>query len=152
MGQSGSAHVSIADAVSRFKSKVNVTGLSSNNVSQKGQFFWVIHMHDAMRTELTLLSSDPTALAFIAKVRRAREAIDDRDFATAQRLIGELVVIAQTTRSPSKPKMQSFLRANRLGPSGIETLLRNALNADPTNSMPSLAPFVSQRTLMQLDL
>jgi hypothetical protein len=149
--QPASAHVSIADAVSRFKSKVNVTGLSSENISQTGQFFWVIHMHDAMRGELTLLSGDPTALAYVAKARRAREAIDVRDFATGQRLIGELDVIAQTTRSPSKPKMQSLLRANRLGPSGIETLLWNALNADPTNSMPSLAPFLSLRTLMQLE-
>jgi hypothetical protein len=151
VGQSVSTHVGIADAVSRFKTKVNVTGLSSENVSQTGQFFWVIHMHDAMRTELTLLSSDPTALAFVAKARRAREAIDDRDFATAQQLVGQLDVIAQTTRSPSKPKMQSLLRANRLGPSAIESLLWNALNADPTNSMPSLAPFLSLRTLMQLE-
>jgi hypothetical protein len=151
VGQPASAHVSIGDAVSRFKGKVNVTGMSSKNISQTGQFFWVIHMHDAMRDELTLLSSDPTALAYVAKARQAREAIDVRDFATAQRLIGELDVIAQTTRSPSKPKMQSLLRANRLGPSGIETLLWNALNADPTNSMPSLAPFLSLRTLMQLE-
>ena len=42
-----------------------------------GQFFWVIHMHDAMRTELILLSSEPTALGFVAKARLAREAIDD---------------------------------------------------------------------------
>lgn len=151
VGQAASTHVSIADAVSRFKSKVNVTGLSSKNVSQTGQFFWGIRMHDAMRTELILLSSDPTALPFVAKARRAREAIDDRDFATAQRLIGELDAIAQTTKSPSKAQMQSLLRANRLGPSGIETLLWDALNADPTNSMPSLAPFLSLRTLMQLE-
>jgi hypothetical protein len=152
VGQPASAHVKIVDAVRLFQSKVNVTGLSSSeNVSQTGQFFWVTRMHDAMQSELILLSSDPTALAFVAKARRAREAIAHRDFKTAQRLIGELDLMAQTTRSPSKPKMQSLLQANPLDPSRIETLLWNALNADPTNSMPSLAPFLSLRTLMQLE-
>jgi hypothetical protein len=66
-------------------------------------------------------------------------------------LIGQLDIIAQTTKSPSKSKMQSLLRANRLGAAAIETLLWNTLNADPTNSMPSLAPFLSLRTLMQLE-
>lgn len=151
VGQPAGAHVSIPDAASQFKAKVNVSGSSSQNVSQTGQFFWVLRMHDAMRTELLLLSSDPTALPFVAKARRAREAIDHRDFATAQQLIGQLDVIARTTKSPSQPQMQSLLQANRLGPSAIETLLWNALNADPANSMPSLAPFVSLRTLMQLE-
>jgi hypothetical protein len=146
-----SAHVSIPDAISRYKSKINVSGLSSQNVTATGQFFWVIHMHDAMRTELTLLSGDPSALPFVAKARQAREAIDRRDFATAQRLIGELDAIAAKTSSPSKAKMQSLLRADRLGPAAIETLLWNALNADPANAMPSLAPFMSLRTLMQLE-
>lgn len=148
---SASPHVSIPDAVTRFKAKVNVTGVTSENISQTGQFFWVIHMHDAMRTELTLLSSEPTALGFVAKARLAREAIDRRDFATAQRLIGQLDVIALSTRSPAKPKMLSLLRANPLGPSSIETLLWNALNNDPANAMPSLAPFLSLRTLLQLE-
>ena len=148
---SASPHVSIPDVVSRFKSKVNVAGLTTKNVSRTGQFFWVIRMHEAMRSELVRLSSEPTALAFVAKARQAREAIDSRDFATAQRLIGQLDVIALTTKSPAKPQMLSLLRANRLGPSGIETLLWNALNSDPANSMPSLAPFLSLRTLMQLE-
>lgn len=149
--QSVTAHVSIPDAISRFQAKVNVSGLSSKNVSRTGQFFWGIHLHEAMQTELLLLSSDPTALPFVAKARQAREAIDRRDFALAQQLIGELDAIARTTQSPSKSRMQSLLQANRLGPSAIETLLWNALDADPTNSMPSLAPFVSLRTLMQLE-
>ena len=92
-----------------------------------------------------------SAPAFVAKAWRAREAIDQRDFATGQRLIGELDAIARTTSSPSKAKMQSLLQANRLGPSGIETLLWNALNANPSNSVPSLTPFLSLRTLMQLE-
>lgn len=150
-GQAAGGHVSIADAVSRFKTKVDVSGSVGRNVSGRGQFFWVIGMHDAMRDELTVMSSDPTALAFVAKARRAREAIDDNDFTTAQRLIGELDVVAQRSTSPSKAKMQSLLRADRLGPSAIETQLWNALNADPANAMPSLAPFLSLRTLMQLE-
>lgn len=152
VGQSPSSHVSIGDAVSRFKSKLNVTtGVSGNNISATGQFFWVQQMHDAIRTELLLMSSDPTALPFVAKARQAREAIDNREFAEATRLIRELDVMAQTTKSPSKPKMLSLLRPDLAGAPATETLLWKALNADPTNAMPSLAPFLSLRTLMQLE-
>ncbi|HET9711319.1 MAG TPA: peptidoglycan-binding domain-containing protein, partial [Pyrinomonadaceae bacterium] len=121
VGQSPSTHVSIADAVSRFKTKLNVTGVSRNNVSETGQFFWVQQMHDAIRTELTLMSSDPTALPFVAKARLAREAIDNQRFAEATQLIRELDVMTQTTKSPSKPKMQSLLRPDLAGAPATET-------------------------------
>lgn len=145
----GSGHVSVPDAIARFKSKVNVSGISDDlNVSAKGQFFWSRQFAIETDQELTLMASEPTALPFVAKARVAFNTIMANKDASA--LIAELQGIARTSTSPEKPNMLRLVKNNRLSGGALEASLWSALNNDPTNKLPNIFRFLSLPTLQTL--
>jgi peptidoglycan hydrolase-like protein with peptidoglycan-binding domain len=145
----GGPHISMAEAVKRFKDKVNVAGVSADtNIAERGQFFWGTQMWTAISAELTRMDADPGAKPFVAKARAARDTIWDRQDATKQ--IQELDQIAATTTSPEKANMLALLRGSGLSGGGLEQILWAALNKDATNALPNLAPHRSLRVLRSL--
>jgi peptidoglycan hydrolase-like protein with peptidoglycan-binding domain len=134
-------HLTIPQAIQKFQSQVNVVGIATGgatdkNLTDRGQFFWSLHVSEAIDTELTLLASDPTALPFVVKARDARRII--MAGGNAKGTLTELKAIADKSKSPSRAAMQTLVAPDSLGGPGQELRLWKAYIADNTNSLPNL--------------
>ncbi len=101
-----------------------------------------------MEAEINRIAADASAAAFVTKARAAFARI--MSFGDGTALVNELRVIAATSRSAEKSAMQALVRSQSLSGGGLENVLWAALNNDPTNSLPNLAPFRSLVTLQSL--
>jgi hypothetical protein len=125
----------IEEAVATFKSKMNVANLSEGeNVSRRGQFFWLLQVENAISRLLTGMASDPSAVAFVTKARAVMLRISDDQDVSKQ--LGELAAIAAKSKSPEKANMLALLRPPARGPSTTEVLLWAAVNK--TDQVPNL--------------
>jgi Putative peptidoglycan binding domain len=139
--------VTITEAVTRFKTKMDVSNASpGENVHQKGQFFWMAQVAAAITAELQRMQGDPTATAFATKALVAATTI--RQGKDASKLLVELSTMAAKSTSPEKPKMLAMLRPPQRTPNVTEALLWAALNK--TDQVPSLAGLLSLPTLKML--
>ena len=153
-GSSG-GHISIPEAIKRFKEKVNATdvpagGKDGTNVSDRGQFFWGAQIWSSVTAELDRMKSEPTAQVFVNKAIEARDQIWDRQ--NANRILAELAQIASKSKSPEKPAMLAMLKGQRISGGALEDLLWSAFNkrTDNTTPGPELQSFRSLLTLKKL--
>lgn len=146
------AHVGIAEAVRRFKEKVNVAGVDEgDNLSRRGQFFWATQIRNAINSELTRMEKSSGTVAFVAKARAARDAIWNDQEELASSLLRELDQMAKASKSPEKPNMLALLLPDLRGGAGVQFTLWTALDASPTNVLPDLASFRSLRVLRSVN-
>jgi peptidoglycan hydrolase-like protein with peptidoglycan-binding domain len=140
-------HVSIAEAVRRFKAKADVPNLTPNlNVSQKGQFFWSRQVREMIDPELKRMQGVPSATAFATKAMVVVvKIVKDEDVEASLR---ELAKMAAKSTSPEKPAMLAMLAPPARGPSATEARLWAALNQN--ERVPDLAGHRSLRTFRML--
>jgi peptidoglycan hydrolase-like protein with peptidoglycan-binding domain len=152
---SSGGHVSIPEAIRRFKQKANATNVTAGgsngmNVSDRGQFFWGGQMWSSVTSELDRMKSEPTAQDFVNKAREARDQIWDRQ--DANLILAELLKIASKSNSPQKPAMFAMLQGHQISGGALEDLLWSAFNkrTDDTTPAPELQSFRSLLTLRKL--
>jgi hypothetical protein len=103
-----SGHVSIIEAVERFKQKVNVINVSiDENVSRKGQFFWKKQVSSAIEKKLNQMFSEPSARNFVQRARIARAIIYSGG--RAEEPLQDLDREAKNSSSSEKHNMMAIL-------------------------------------------
>jgi peptidoglycan hydrolase-like protein with peptidoglycan-binding domain len=154
-GQAGSGqavgagnHLTIPAAVALFKQRVNQSDrqtvtdegkTADAKVTDRGQFFWSLHMTVALLDELRAIGSDATDADGVEFNLVGRDAVflkKAREPAAAQ--LGVLATIAARTKSPKKARMLALLGPARLGAAALEQLLWSQLNNRPDASLPTL--------------
>lgn len=142
----------IEEAVAIFKTKMNVSNASdSDNVSRRGQFFWLIQVTNAISRLLTGMSSDPSAIPFVTKARAVMLRIsDDKDIS---KQLAELAAIAAKSKSSEKANMLLLLRPPARGPSATESLLWAAVNkTDQVPLLDAVTTLPTMKMVRQWDL
>ena len=151
---SGAGHVSIPDAVARFKSKIDVTNPAEpgTNIDEKGQFFWGRQLGLQVKAEIDALRSVAGATDFCDKAEAAWQGVmafqdAGAEIATAQRA-------AATSRSPAKKRMLALIHGFVTGGAELEATMWKALDKQTSNDMPDLSQFrsvVTLRTVRKFD-
>lgn len=145
-------HLTINEAVDRYKSAVNVPGVTDApdiNITQTGQFIWANRIFVELKHEqdaLSALGGDGARAA--AKLGDIFPAVWNRRDDRA-RLIGEFRDIGRRSADAAvKARVAALLRQSGLDGSAIDASLWAAVNK--TNSMPSMAGLATIPTFISV--